>query len=321
MDLEFLRALTEAPSVGTACQPVVQLLTDYLGAGYSRTLVQDGFCLFQKGQARPEDLRVVFVAHMDEVGGCVYGARTGGGYDTRVWGNQPSIFAEATLQAYDYLAADSALAFRVRAEVTSVDGEDRLVLFGDGIRPYRTVWTFDEQTTIYDDVIEGKALDPRVTLFAALQALKDTDNSEVGLMCVMAEECAMDVARKGVAFLQRNSPDLRLIANADVPSISNLGDGRLDLPAIRIFEGRNFIDPTFGIAVSDRLSSEGVELHLSAARSGSQTLLFTPLAPTLSIALPATAVHLPRYQMSITGLRRCSALLGAIADGALHGAF
>ena len=93
------------------------------------------------------------------------------------------------------------------------------------------------------------------------------------------------------------------------------------MPAIRIFEGRNFIDPAFGIRVADRLQARGVALHLSAARSGSQTILFTPLAPTLSVALPSDGVHLPRVKMSRKGTERCVALLRAIGEGALHGAF
>jgi putative aminopeptidase FrvX len=137
----------------------------------------------------------------------------------------------------------------------------------------------------------------------------------------MAEECAMDVARKAVTFLQRRAPALRLIVNADVPWIENLSEGQLDLPAIRIFEGRNFIDPSFGIRVAEVMEARGVAFHLSAARSGSQTLLFSPLAPTLSIALPSEGIHLPRYRMSLTGAERCAALLTAIGESALHGDF
>lgn len=332
LDLEFLKALTEVPSVGTACGPCVTLLTAHFGSGYTRTYVPDGFVLFQKAGAALSDLKVVFVAHMDEVGGCVYGARTpeeGGGFNARVWGNTPEIFAEARLQGFDYLtetANPGADTFPVRGEVITVkegDSEEkRLAIHGERIRPYRTGWTFQEETTFtdeIDDIIEGKALDPRVTLYAVVEAVRALDSPHVGAMLVMAEECAMDVARKGVAFLQRHVPDLQLIANADVPARKNLADSRLDLPAIRVFEGRNFIDPSFGIRVTDILQAQGVELHLSAARSGSQTLLFSPLAPTLSIALPASDVHLPRYQMSLLGTKRCTTLLRAIGENALAG--
>jgi putative aminopeptidase FrvX len=324
VDTAFLKVLTEVPSVGTACGPTRKVLAERFGEAYTQTFVPDGFCLFQKAGAAPEALRVIFIAHIDEIGGCVYGPRAaadGGGYNARCWGNHPKIFAEANLQAFDYLAEDAADAFPVRGEVVTVGEESRIVLHGEGIRPYRTGWTFREETTFAGDVIEGKALDPRVTLYAVIEAVRALDDPAVGALLVMAEECAMDVARKAVVFLQRHSPNLQLIANADVPWIENIGEGRLDLPAIRIFEGRNFIDPSFGIRVAEQLQARGVELHLSAARSGSQTLLFTPLAPTLSIALPSLGVHLPRVQMSLKGTERCLALLQAIGEGALKGEF
>jgi hypothetical protein len=129
----------------------------------------------------------------------------------------------------------------------------------------------------------------------------------------------MDVAQKAVTYLQRFAPNLSLIVNADVPSIDNIGEGRLDMPAIRIFEGRNFIDPAFGIRTADLLAEQKIEFHLSAARSGSQTLLFTPLAPTLSIALPSKGVHLPRVKMSLLGTERCITLLHAIGRCSLDG--
>lgn len=322
VDTGFLKALTEIPSVGTACGPVLNLLARWFGDGYTRTMVPDGFCLFQKAGASPEALRAVFVAHVDEIGGCVYGPRPeweGGGFNARCWGNRPPIFAEAVLQGFDYLAEKSAEeTFRVHGEVILIETEERLVLHGDTIRPYRTVFTFNEETTFKDDTIEGKALDPRVTVYAVAEAVRALDTPEVGALFVMAEECAMDVARKAVTFLERLAPNLQLVANADVPWIENLSEGQLELPAIRIFEGRNFIDPSFGIRVADRLQAQGVALHLSAARSGSQTILFTPLAPTLSIALPSDGVHLPRVRMSLLGTERCVALLQAIGRGALN---
>lgn len=314
IDTDFLKALTEVPAIGTACGPALRALTRWFGAGYTRTFVPDGFCLFQKAGSTPEALRAVFVAHVDEVGGCVYGpyAEAEGGYQTRFWGNRADIFAAATLQAFDYLEEDAGNAFPVRAEVALINEDERLILYGDGIRPYRTGWTFREETIFEGDTIEGKALDPRVTAYAVAEAVRDLDTPEVGALFVMAEECAMDVARKAVTFLGRRAPNLQLVVNADVPGIQNIGEGRLDLPAIRIFEGRNFIDPSFGIRVAERLQAQDVELHLSAARSGSQTLLFTPLAPTLSIALPSDGVHLPRVKMSLRGTERCIALLRAI---------
>ncbi len=317
VDKEFLKALTEAPSVGTSCGPVIKLLTKRFGNSFNRTFVEDGFCLFQKVGAAPSDLKAVLVAHMDEIGGCVYGPRSeeqGGGFHARCWGNQPEIFANATLQAWDYLGKENTRFFPIQGEVEMVGDEKRLVMHGDGIRPYRTAWTFKEDTTFDGDIIEGKALDPRVTLYTVVEAVRRLNSPHIGAMLVMAEECAMDVARKGVTFLQRHSPNLELIVNADVPWIENIGEGCLDMPAIRIFEGRNFIDPSFGIRTADKMDSMGVEFHLSAARSGSQTLLFTPIAHTISIALPSDRVHMPRVSMSLLGTERCQKLLESISE-------
>lgn len=326
LDRDFLKAFTEIPSVGTACAPAMKLLKSRFGPGYTTTEASDGFCLFQKRGSDPGALRVVLVAHIDEIGGCVYGPDTSEtasitdaapAYASRCWGNHPKIFADAELQAFDYLSEDGAESHTVYGSVAETASDARLVIRGNNIRPYRTVFTFRTTTSIEGDNIEGKALDPRVTTYAVAEAVRALDNPAVGAMIVMAEECAMDVARKGVLYLQRNAPNLQLIANADVPSLENIGEGQLYLPAIRIFEGRNFIDPSFGIRTADRLLSKGVKLHLSAARSGSQTILFTPLAPTLSIALPSDGIHLPRYRMSLTGAARCIDLLIAICEDAL----
>jgi putative aminopeptidase FrvX len=319
IDQAFLKAFTEVPSIGTACLPALNLLAERFGNGYERTFVSDGFCLFQKAGAGPEALKVVFVAHVDEVGGCVYGPHSDRGFLTRVWGNTPDLFDQFDLQAFDYLAATGAEAFPVQSRLADVNGEERMLLIGEGIRPYRTGWTFQQETTFDGDTIDGKALDPRVTAYAVMEAVLALNTPEVGALFVMAEECAMDVARKAVTFLQERAPALQLIANADVPGIQNIGEGRLELPAIRIFEGRNFIDPMFGIRVAEVMEQQGVEFHLSAARSGSQTLLFSPLAPTLSIALPSQGVHLPRVLMSLQGTERCISLLRAIGANALDG--
>jgi len=308
IDTDFLAALTEAPGVGTACGPVTSLLRSRM-EGFRCTVVPDGFALFQKEGADPATIRAVLVAHMDEIGGVAYGPAEDGWHHTRFWGNTLGVFIHTPLQGMDYLAESASEAFPV--EVRPAE-EDRLWVRGEGIRPYRTVWTFREETRIQGDQIEGKALDPRVTLFAVVEAVRRIDRPDVAALCVMAEECAIDVARKAVTYLDRNCPDLSVVVNADVPWIENLGEGRLDLPAIRIFEGRNFIDPSFGISLAERLEKQGLEFHLTSAKSGSQTLLFTPLAPTLSIALPSDGVHEPRVRMSLTGIRRCVALLEAI---------
>jgi putative aminopeptidase FrvX len=309
----LLKLATETVSVGTACLPILNIFAEQLGPGFSCTYVADGFCLFQKHGRDAAQLKAVLVAHVDEIGGITYGARPDGSFNSRVWGAEPSLFAANTLQAFDYLADGSAETFPITSAVgAGDDGSPRLIVRGENIRPYRTAFTFKTETEFDDKYIYAKAVDPRVTAFAVVEALKRLDTAEVGVVLVMAEECSMDVARKAVAYLSRFSPDLKLVVNADVPLLANLGDSDLDLPAIRIFEGRNFIDPSFGIKVADRLSAKGVPLHLSAAKSGSQTLLFTPLAPTISVALPGEDIHTARGKISLLGLARCIDLLVAI---------
>jgi putative aminopeptidase FrvX len=314
---DLLKLATETPSVGTACLPILNVFAEQLGPHFGCTYLPDGFALFQKHGRDAAQLKAVLVAHVDEIGGVTYGSSSSGGFITRVWGAEPTLFAEAELQAYDYLADGSVLPFPITSLVEDVGGSPRLVVAGETIKPYRTVFTFKTETFFEGDYLSGKAVDPRATAYAAVEALKRLDSAEVGVMLVMAEECSMDVARKAVTYLSRHSPDLKLIVNADVPLLANLGDAQLDLPAIRIFEGRNFIDPSFGIKMADRMLSKGVAMHLSAAKSGSQTLLFTPLAPTISVALPAENIHTARGRISLTGITRCIDLLVAIVTDQL----
>lgn len=317
LDKEFLGRLMEAPAVGTACGPVLSLLSERFGASYVQTLVPDGFCLFQKQGGTPEELEVVFIAHMDEIGGCVYGPAEGGGFITRVWGNAPRLFAENALQAIDWLASRTDEAHPIQGRIEKYGDEESLLVEGDGIRPYRTVFTFQQPTLFEQEWVYGKAIDPRATLYAVVEAVRRLDSAHVGAMLVMAEECAMEVARKGAVFLQRHAPHLQLIVNADVPDIRNLVDGALDVPSLRYFEGRNFIDPSFGIRVAEQLERERTAFRVSGARSGSQTVLFTPLARTLSIALPMEGVHTPRGRAHLKGIERCEDLLCAVGEIAL----
>lgn len=317
MDWDFLKELTDTLSVATACEPVMALAADWLGDAYARTDGQDSFALFTQRGASIADLRYVMVAHVDEIGGCVLSEDSGGWFRARCWGCSPSLFTRHGLQAMDYLSASHAEAFAIESGLDVVGGELRLRVRGDGIRPYRTVFAFDTRGAIEGGFIEGKALDPRATAFSALAALRRLDDPRAGVLLVMAEECFMDAARKAVTFLQRHAPSLRLIANADVPSVANLDGADLAIPAIRPFEGRNLVDPGFGIRTSERLAADGVVHHLTGARSGSQTPLFAPLAPTVSVALPGDGIHTERARMSLTGIERCTDLLAALGSHAL----
>jgi len=314
LDTSFLAALSEAPSVATACGPVVNLVRGWLGQRARTDLCPDSHLLVTAPGKRVSDLRCLLVSHMDEIGGCVLGQRDDASYDTRWWGCHPERYAAADLQAMDYLAEHAGEAFAVAADLVGDEDPPVPILRGDGIRPYRTVWTFREAARADGDWVEGKALDPRATVFAVLSALLQVNDPAVGVLLVMAEECAVDMARKAVTMLHREARSLRLIVNADVPAAQNLCDADPAKPAIRVFEGRGMVDPWFGIRVADRLTRAGLAFHLTAARTGSQTPLFSPLAPTISVALPGEGVHTARARMSLTGVRRCIELLCALAE-------
>ncbi len=313
----MLHRLSDAPSVGTACEPVMAMAAERLGDGFDRADGQDSFSLFTLRGASRADLQYVMVAHVDEIGGVALSEDRDGWFRARCWGCSPMAFARSGLQAMDYLAASPDDAFPIEAAVELIGGELRLRVRGTGIRPYRTVFTFDTMSVIEQGHILGKALDPRATVFAVLSAFRALNDPRVGALLVMAEECFMDAARKAVVYLQRHAPNLRLIANADVPSAANLDGADLEVPAIRPFEGRNMVDPGFSIRMSEALAHQGIVHHLTGARSGSQTALFSPLAPTVSVALPGEGIHTERARMSLVGIERCADLLVALGSHAL----
>lgn len=315
-DLQFLKQITETPSVATACLPMVNLLARRFGPSYTCTRGQDSFALFTR---TPEigQLKAVLVSHVDEIGGCVFNQVAPRLWNTRTWGGPPATFCNTPLQAWDYLDEEAAGVIPVAGRAALIDGDERFALEADGIRPFRTVFTFAEESVCDGTHLSAKAIDPRATAYAVCEAVRQIDSPEVGALFVMAEECAMDVARKAVTLLDRSCPDLRLVANADVPSVANLTNADLEIPAIRIHEGGRMIDPAFGIKTQQRMMDSGVACALSSARSGSQTILFAPLAPTLSIALPAERIHTNRARASLLGIDRCVDLLAAIARTAI----
>lgn len=313
LDFHFLATLSETPSVATACGPVLNLVRRWLDRRCHFHFAADSHALITFRGVMPRDLRTLFVSHVDEIGGVVLKPAEDGWYETRHWGCTAEDFVLARLQAFDYLAGDAAEAYPIEAVVREEpNGHSRVLVRGERVRPYRTAWTFFQRAEFDGDLVEGKALDPRGAVLAVLSAFREMGDPSVGVLLVMAEECAMEVAEKAVVFLQRECPNLKLIVNADVPDLRNLYDAQLDLPAIRIFEGRSMIDPSFGIDVAERLEKAGVPFHLTASLSGSQTPLFAPLAPCVSVAIPGAYVHTDHTRMSLTGMERTVRLLQSI---------
>ncbi|MBM3495778.1 MAG: hypothetical protein FJX72_15850, partial [Armatimonadetes bacterium] len=97
MDTRFLMALSEVPSVATACGPVVGLVREWIGDRANSELCQDSHLLVTLPGASVADLRCLFISHMDEIGGCALGRRHDGAFGTRHWGCPFERYAGARL--------------------------------------------------------------------------------------------------------------------------------------------------------------------------------------------------------------------------------
>jgi len=310
-----LKALAEAPGVATACGPVTTVLRRLL-TGWAFREVPDGFFLATPAGTGLGALRLLYVTHVDEVGGWVLFPDEEGRFGTGLIGNRPEAFAGHALQAFRYDAQDAGETIPCIGEVVG----DRLVLRGvDGegappLQPLRMFWTFREELRVEGDCISGKALDPRVTVYCAVAAARRLARPDAGLLFCYAEECSRGPAEKAAEFCRRSLPALEVVVNADVPGLQNIAGVAPDEAAIRPLEGRGLIDPVFSLSLYERLRERGVEVQLAAAASSSETTTFVPLARAVSVALPSVGVHQARVDMSVRGMHRCIALLEAIGE-------
>jgi putative aminopeptidase FrvX len=317
-----LKALSEVPSVATACGPVTGVLRGLL-PGFDCLEVPDGFFLAYPTGTALTELRVLYVTHVDEIGGWVLLPEGGGRFGAWLIGNGPEAFADKPLQAFRYDAADASAAIPCAGEVThgrlnsfpARGGEEaRLLLRGDGLEPFTMFWTFREELRVEGDRISGKALDPRVTVYCAVAAARRLRRPDLGLLFCYAEECSRGPAEKAYDFCRRSLPSLGVVVNADVPGTGNIAGVAPEEVAIRPIEGWNIIDPVFSLALYERLRADGIAVKLAVAASGSQTSTFVPLARTVSLALPSVGVHQARVEMSVQGMARCIDLLVAIGE-------
>jgi putative aminopeptidase FrvX len=307
--LDELKALSEVPGVATACGPVATCLRALL-PGYILDEVPDGGLVALPRGVEAASVRLLFVTHVDEIGGFVMFPEDGG-HGARLIGNRAEAFADTPLQAFRYDAVDAGSAVPCRGRVNE---EGRLILEGDGLEPLTMLWTFREPFRAEGDVISGKALDPRVTVYCAVEATRRLGRDDAALLFCYAEECSRTPAAKLVEHLRRHMPAVQTIVNADVPGLNNIVGVALDEVAIRPFEGADLVDPCFSLSLYERLRDRGVEVRLGVAASRSQTGVFCPLARTVSVALPSRGVHQARVEMSLTGVERCVRLLQAIGE-------
>src|SRR5205814_10225663 len=113
------------------------------------------------------------------------------------------------------------------------------VLRGAALEPWMTYFTFREPAVVEGGDLLAKAIDPRATAWAALQAAITLGAPEVALVCCYAEECSAIAAQKVAHRANRMFPGLRYVVNADVPSPENITGVEVGEVALRHLEGRS----------------------------------------------------------------------------------
>lgn len=304
LDHQALAELCDLVSVATACGPAVEWTKARLPDWESR-LVEDGFLLSLAPTGSPEDVRVLLVSHVDEIGGYALGEYPEGGCRAATIGAPPEAYDGRSLQAMDWRDPTGASLRPLEARVVG----DDLVIQASDLRPYETVFTYSEPTRMEDDWIHGKGIDPRLTAYAVVEAARRLADPAVAVMLVFAEECSMHAAEKGAAYARRHLPGLRLVANCDVPGLANIEGWGLEQCGVRITERGRLMDPHAALSLHAELRAAGVDIALGASRTGSQTPLFIPQCRAVSLALPAEEAHvtptrayLPALETLIEGL-------------------
>jgi putative aminopeptidase FrvX len=305
---ESLCALCDLVSVATSCGPAVRWARGQL-PGWQTELIEDGFLFALAPGASHKDVRALYVAHLDEVGGMVLSEREDG-WLTRPIGIAPAALADRDLLVMDYRDDDGRTVRPGRGRVV----DEQFVLEAEAVTRLGAVFAPAAQARIDGEWIEGKALDPRLTAYAVVEAARALSSPEVAVMLVFAEECSMGAAAKGARFADRHLPSLELVANADVPGLANITGCSLEQCALRVAEGGALVDPHFGLGLHERLTARGCRMALAHARSGSQTGLFVPLARAVSLALPAAEAHVTPTRASLTALRDLIEVLVALPE-------
>lgn len=301
--------LTELPGVATACG---------IPASYIQTVLprcafgtcEDGYLFATPEGTAPEAIRMVYVAHLDEVGGMVTTEVEQGLYDTKLFCSASSIaHRQIALYRYDATSEDGVLIGETELE------EDRLLVRSDEIEPYLYFFTYREKTVLRGSTITGKALDPRAAVYCLMRVAEQTARTDLGFLFAFSEEVGAYGARKAASHFQQTLPNLEAVVNVDLPILGNAYDLALEEVAIRIIESdRVPIDPCTTLTVYEELRAKDVDVKLATARTGSQTALFAASWPSLSIAFPVRGGHTARGVVSMEAVEKCEALLMALPE-------
>lgn len=338
IDIEALAPLCAAVGVATACGPVVAWLRQRL-AGWQAHLEDDGFLFVQPPGARRDQVRVLYVCHLDEVGGLVGPPAEGGAHYAAPIGVGVRLLAASRLVAMDYLDATGETTRPCTASVRrgrglraglwrrvgrihpSLAGRsgDALLLEGEALESLATVFTFAGSATLAGDTVVGKALDPRLAVYAVCEALlRDADPRVAGLF-FLAEESSTCSARKAARFARESLPSLELLVSCDATEAGSVQPCRGDHPVLRICEKSDLMDPHLTLRTHRDLDRLGVAHDLVADAAASKTHWFSWTGPTLSLGIPCRGIHTPEARAAITAVTGMTDVLLALRDLRLSG--
>ena len=332
MDTAALCELCDLVCVAIAYGPVLRWLEGRLG-GWTFRVFDDASIVALPAGSTMADIRIVYAAHVDELGGMVGAPAPRGAFLARACGSvSPELLAQRPLVAMDYLDEDgsscrpcsvkvrrgrgvlrplwSSLARRVHPRFAALTG-DVVVVDGDSLVPYSTVFTFQGGARVEDEVLVGKALDARTAVFAVVKAARELGHSDVGLLLYSEEGSNVSVHRAGI-IVNTCFPGLELLANCDAVDPASLSCGDPAGCVVRLSEGGDLISPHAAFRLHAGLRALGVPIELTFDANGSKTRELTSLTPTLSLGIPCEHIHTDRGSCRLAAIAAARETLLAI---------
>ncbi len=321
----MLKLLTETAGVSGFCSPVRKVLLENISSGEVTVDALGNIIVYKKG--KKSDKRVMFSAHMDEVGFMVTAINdkgylkftSCGGIDTRVIVSKrvlvgdkkiPGVIAYKAvhLQGKDEKgkAADEE---KLSVDIGAKDKEEaeKLVSVGDYI-------TFDTEFSYFgDDFMKGKALDDRVGCACLLELCKkEWDYDFYGVFSV-CEEVGGIGARAAAAKIR---PDMALVLEGTTASdvygceekdyVTHLGGGVcIPVRDRSMIANRRMVDFLKKCADEENIKWQYKNASTGGTDGGAIHITGEGI-PTAIIALPCRYIHSP---VSVASVRDYEAML------------
>lgn len=333
----MLKLLTETAGVSGFCSPIRKVILDNIKSGEVTVDALGNIIVYIKG--RNSDKKVMFCAHMDEVGFMVTGITdkgylkftSCGGIDTRVIVSKRVRIGEKKIPgviAYKavHLQSGDEKGKAVDEEKLSIDigakdkeEAEKLVSIGDYI-------TFDTEFSYFgDDFMKGKALDDRVGCACLLELCKkEWDYDFYGVFSV-CEEVGGIGARAAAA---RIKPDMALVLEGTTASdvygceekdyVTHLGGGVcIPVRDRSMIANRKMVEFLKKCANDENIKWQYKNAATGGTDGGSIHITGEGI-PTAIIALPCRYIHSPVSIASVSDYETMLRLADAFSKRALE---